>query len=81
MLLDVKFANSIVEVPMQLMTEDEAKEGTKEWKKALKDEKHKGHEHQPGVDLLRDCGAEPSTVYCSDWALGSLGQTPPLTRA
>ena len=43
--LDVKFADSIVKVPMQIMTEDEAKEFTKEWKKALKEEKHKGHDH------------------------------------
>ena len=42
---DVKFANSIVKVPLQIMTEDEAKEFTKEWKKALKEERHKGHDH------------------------------------
>ena len=42
---DVKFANSIVKVPIQIMTEDEAKQFTKEWKKQLKESRHKGHEH------------------------------------
>ncbi len=42
---DVKFENSIVKVPMEIMTEERAKEFTKEWKKALKEERHKGHDH------------------------------------
>jgi len=43
--LDVKFANSIVKVPMKIMTKDEAKAFEKQWKQALKEAKHKGHEH------------------------------------
>ena len=43
--LDVKFADSVVKVPMQIMTEEEAKAFTKEWKKSLKEAKHKDHEH------------------------------------
>lgn len=38
---DVKFANSIVKVPMQIMTKEQAKEFEKEWKKAKKKAKHK----------------------------------------
>jgi hypothetical protein len=43
--LDVKFENSIVKVPMQIMTEEQAKEFTKKWKEELKEERHKGHDH------------------------------------
>lgn len=42
---DVKFANSIVKVPIQIMTKDEAKQFTKEWKKELKESRHEGHQH------------------------------------
>lgn len=34
--LDVKFASSIVKVPMEIMTEERAKEFTKQWKEAEK---------------------------------------------
>ena len=34
--LDVKFANSIVKVPMEIMTEERAKEFTRQWKEAEK---------------------------------------------
>jgi hypothetical protein len=40
--LDVQFANSVVRVPMQIMTKDEAKEFEKQWKEAEKADKHKG---------------------------------------
>lgn len=43
--LDVKFADSIVKVPMEIMTEEQAKEFETKWKEALKEEKHKGHDH------------------------------------
>ena len=43
--LDVQFANSVVRVPMQIMTKEEAKEFEKKWNEMLKEEKHKGHEH------------------------------------
>lgn len=43
--LDVQFANSVVRVPMKIMTKEEAKEFEKQWKEMLKEEKHKGHEH------------------------------------
>ena len=43
--LDVKFANSVVKVPMKIMTKDEAKEFEKQWKQELKEAKHKGHDH------------------------------------
>jgi len=39
--LDVRFANSIVKVPMEIMTKDREKEFTKEWKAALKNERKK----------------------------------------
>lgn len=38
---DVKFANSILKVPMQIMTKEEAKEFEKKWKEAVKEAKHK----------------------------------------
>ena len=43
--LDVVFANSIVKVPMKIMTKDEAKEFEQKWKEAQKDSKHEGHKH------------------------------------
>ena len=43
--LNVHFAKSIVKVPMKIMTKDEAKAFEKQWKQALKEAKHKGHEH------------------------------------
>jgi hypothetical protein len=43
--LDVQFANSIVRVPMKIMTKEEAKEFEKKWKEAEKEAKHKGHDH------------------------------------
>ena len=39
--LDVQFANSIVRVPMKIMTKEEAKKFEKEWKEAEKKAKHK----------------------------------------
>jgi hypothetical protein len=42
---DVRFENSIVKVPIDIMTKEQAKEFTKEWKKALKESRHEGHEH------------------------------------
>ena len=43
--LDVQFANSVVRVPMKIMTKDEAKAFEKQWKQELKEAKHKGHKH------------------------------------
>ena len=43
--LDVVFDNSVVKVPMKIMTKDEAKEFEKQWKQELKEAKHKGHDH------------------------------------
>ena len=37
---DMRFENSIVKVPMKIMTKEEAKEFEKEWKKARKKAKH-----------------------------------------
>jgi hypothetical protein len=37
---DVKFENSIVKVPIEIMTEEQAKEFTKKWKESLKKSKH-----------------------------------------
>ena len=42
--LDVQFANSIVRVPMKIMTKDEAKEFEKEWKEQ-KQAGHGEHDH------------------------------------
>lgn len=39
--LDVKFADSIVKVPMEVMTKDQAKEFEKKWKEAEKEAKNK----------------------------------------
>lgn len=39
--LDVAFANSIVKVPLEIMTKDQAKEFEKKWKEAEKESKHK----------------------------------------
>ncbi len=39
--LDVAFANSVVRVPIQIMTKDEAKEFEKKWKEAQKEAKEK----------------------------------------
>jgi ribosome recycling factor len=39
--LDVQFANSVVRVPMKIMTKEEAKDFDKEWKEESKQEKHK----------------------------------------
>ena len=41
--LDVKFANSVVKVPVEIMTEEQAKEFEKKWKEAMKKAKHEGH--------------------------------------
>lgn len=49
--LDVVFANSIIKVPMEIMTEERADEFTKEWKRAKKEARHKGHEHYTGRSL------------------------------
>jgi hypothetical protein len=43
--LDVKFANSVVKVPIEIMTKEQAKEFEKKWKEAQKEAKHDGHEH------------------------------------
>jgi len=48
---DVKFSNSIVRVPMKIMTIERAKEFTKEWKKARKEAKHDGHDHELGTKM------------------------------
>lgn len=42
--LDVQFANSVVRVPMKIMTKDEAKAFEKQWKEERKKNKHKGHD-------------------------------------
>lgn len=42
---DVKFADSVVKVPIEIMTEEQAKEFEKKWKEAQKEAKHEGHEH------------------------------------
>ena len=42
--LDVHFAESIVKVPMKIMTKDEANEFEQQWKASLKANKHKGHD-------------------------------------
>ena len=39
--LDVKFADSIVKVPVEIMTKEQAKEFEKKWKEAEKEAKHK----------------------------------------
>ena len=39
--------DSIVKMPIDIMTEEQAKEFTKAWKKAVKEARHKGHEHEP----------------------------------
>jgi hypothetical protein len=39
--LDVQFANSVVRVPMKIMTKEEAKEFEKQWKEERKKSKHK----------------------------------------
>ena len=39
--LDVHFENSIIKVPMEIMNKEREKEFTKEWKEALKKERHK----------------------------------------
>jgi hypothetical protein len=39
--LDVVFANSVLKVPIQIMTKEEAKEFTKKWREAQKESKHK----------------------------------------
>jgi hypothetical protein len=44
--LDVQFANSVVRVPMKIMTKDEAKAFEKQWKAESKKSKHKGHDHK-----------------------------------
>ena len=38
--LDVVFANSVVKVPMEIMTKEQAKEFEKKWKKAQKEARH-----------------------------------------
>jgi hypothetical protein len=43
--LDVVFANSIVQVPMEIMTKERTKEFQREWKEALKESRHKDHKH------------------------------------
>jgi hypothetical protein len=43
--LDVQFANSVVRVPMKIMTKEEAKEFEQQWKEESKKNKHKGHDH------------------------------------
>jgi hypothetical protein len=43
--LDVQFANSVVRVPMKIMTKDEAKAFEQQWKAESKKNKHKGHDH------------------------------------
>ena len=43
--VDVKFADSILKVPVEIMTEEQAKEFEKKWKEAMKEAKHKGHGH------------------------------------
>jgi hypothetical protein len=43
--LDVQFANSVVRVPMKIMTKEEAKEFEQQWKAESKKYKHKGHDH------------------------------------
>ena len=43
--LDVKFEDSVVRVPMNIMTKEQAEEFEKKWKEERKEAKHKGHEH------------------------------------
>jgi len=43
--LDVQFANSVVRVPMKIMTKEEAAAFEKQWKADSKKSKHKGHDH------------------------------------
>lgn len=43
--LDVKFAESIIKVPIQIMTKDEIREAEKEWKQQLKESRHHNHDH------------------------------------
>jgi hypothetical protein len=40
--VDVKFADSVLKVPMEIMTKKQAKEFEKKWKEAEKEAKHKG---------------------------------------
>ena len=44
--LDVVFANSIVKVPMKIMTKQEAQDFEKKWKEELKESRHNGHDHK-----------------------------------
>jgi len=44
--LDVQFANSVVRVPMKIMTKEEAKSFEKQWKAESKKRKHEGHDHE-----------------------------------
>jgi hypothetical protein len=43
--VDVKFANSILKVPMEIMDKERTKEFEKQWKKAKKEAKHQAHDH------------------------------------
>ena len=43
--LDVKFAESIIKVPIQIMTKDEIREAEKEWKQQLKESRHHDQHH------------------------------------
>lgn len=41
--LNVAFADSVVKVPIEIMTKEQAKEFEKKWKEEQKEAKHKGH--------------------------------------
>jgi len=41
--LDVKFDGSVIRVPIEIMTKEQAKEFEQKWKEAQKEAKHKGH--------------------------------------
>ena len=42
---DVHFADSILKVPMKIMTKSEAEDFEKKWKQELKESRHEGHKH------------------------------------
>ena len=43
--LDVKFADSVVKVPLEIMNKQQAEDFEKKWKESVKESKHKGHDH------------------------------------
>ena len=43
--LDVKFADSVVKVPLEIMNKQQAEDFEKKSKESVKESKHKGHDH------------------------------------